>query len=106
MNSVYDSKIFKNSKYKYNILKNNTQERLLLGDDGYTIVPRIMILLRNSATQDQQNSTNIFCQKHVIIDRFGQLEARFSVFLIRCQLEKKIHQQSFPAFYFIISLNV
>lgn len=88
--SVHDSRIFKNSNI-YNILKNSTEECVLLGDDGYSISPWVMTPWRTPATQEQQNYNNVFCRERVIIERcFGQLKARFPVlqYKIRNKVEK------------------
>ncbi|KAB0805101.1 hypothetical protein PPYR_02071 [Photinus pyralis] len=88
--SVHDSRIFKNSNI-YNILRNSTEECVLLGDDGYPISPWMMTPWRNSATQEQQNYNNIFCRERVIIERcFGQLKSRFPIlqYKIRNKLDK------------------
>lgn len=77
--SVHDSRIFKNSDIY--ILKNSTEECVLLGDDGYSKLPWIMTPWKNLSNQEQQNYNNFFSQERVIIERcFGQLKARKPVY--------------------------
>ncbi|XP_062553006.1 putative nuclease HARBI1 [Armigeres subalbatus] len=77
--SVHDSRIWRNSAI-HNIMHENSSGVLLLGDEGYGIVPWMMTAYRNPDTPVQLNYNKIHSRERVVIERvFGQVKRRFPI---------------------------
>lgn len=88
--SVHDSRIWHNSPI-FLAMKENIEDALILGDEGYGIAPWLMTPYRNPQTPEELSYNKCFTKERVIIERcFGQVKQRFPIlqYKIRTSLEK------------------
>ncbi|CAH2008980.1 unnamed protein product [Acanthoscelides obtectus] len=86
--SVPDSRIWRISQTRSQLI--NKANVVLLGDDGYGIVPCLMTPFKNPTPGAEINYNKLLEQQTVIIERcFGQLKRRFPMYVCRVKLENE-----------------
>ena len=77
--SVHDNRILKNSSLYTYFIRNPTTS-VLLGDDGYGILPFLMTPFKNPTTEGEIKYNKLHTKNRVVIEQaFGQLKRRFPI---------------------------
>ena len=88
--SVHDSRIWKTSN-ECVVMSRGIGNALLLGDEGYGIMPWLLTPFKNPDTPEEKLYNKVFTKERVIIERcFGQLKRRFPIlhYKVRVALHK------------------
>lgn len=87
--SVHDARIWRNSSVQH-VLSKNESGALLLGDEGYPLLPWLMTVYRNPTTDTQRSYNKLHKTERSIIERmFGQIKNRFPILQNKIRIATK-----------------